>query len=96
MFCVISVVAQVNWETATKKQLLQIALHEDCELEYKYTACRELQLRYQWIEEMTTELVLLYGKGYTPLFIATELGVEEHVIYKKLNQLGLWKRRVEQ
>lgn len=35
----------MNFSVATKKQLLQIAMHEDCELDIKYAACRELQRR---------------------------------------------------
>lgn len=30
---------------ASTEQLLHIALHEDCELDEKYAACRELQRR---------------------------------------------------
>jgi hypothetical protein len=30
----------MNFDEATKKQLLTIALHEDCPLEYKYEQCK--------------------------------------------------------
>jgi hypothetical protein len=40
----------MHFEDALKTQLLQICLYEDCELEYKYAAARELQLR-QWRED---------------------------------------------
>jgi hypothetical protein len=35
----------MNWNKATKKQLLQIALSEDCPLEFKHLAAAELQKR---------------------------------------------------
>lgn len=35
----------MNFEKATKEQLLQIALYEDCPMSFKYEACRELQKR---------------------------------------------------
>jgi hypothetical protein len=79
-------------EFATKRQLLQIALYEDCSIDDKYAVCRELQLR-QWREDMLEDLVLLYAKGFTPLFIAAELGIEEYTVRNKINQYGL-KRRV--
>ncbi|MGY0692954.1 hypothetical protein ACW2QC_09225 [Virgibacillus sp. FSP13] len=36
----------MNYETATKEQLLQVALNEDCPLEDKYKACRQLQIKF--------------------------------------------------
>lgn len=32
----------MNFESATKEELLQIALYEDCDIRYKYKACKEL------------------------------------------------------
>lgn len=46
------------FENATKQQLLTICLYEDCPLEYKYEAARELQIK-QWREEYLTDLIRL-------------------------------------
>jgi hypothetical protein len=35
----------IHIENATRKELLQIALHENCDIDYKYAAIRELQRR---------------------------------------------------
>lgn len=35
----------MNFEHATKRQLLQIALYESCPIKDKYAAIRELELR---------------------------------------------------
>lgn len=79
-------------EDASKEQLLTIALHEDCELDLKYAACRELQLR-KWNDEMLTDLVILYGKGYTIFDIAIELGVDENTVIWQLRKHGLRGKR---
>lgn len=65
-------------EFATKQQLLQIALFEDCEIDLKYEATRELQMR--WNNDMLTEVVIMYGKGYSPKEIANYLGVSHQMI----------------
>lgn len=83
----------MNFEDATKTQLLQICLWEECPIEYKYESARELQLR-QWRDEYLTDLVRLWGKGYTLFSIAIELGLDEWMIQNKLTEYGLWKRRV--
>lgn len=79
-------------EDANKKQLLTIALHEDCELDLKYAACRELQLR-KWQEHMVTDLVKLWGQGYSSFDIAIELGVSESMVKRKLLEYGLYGKR---
>jgi len=79
-------------EDASKKQLLTIALHEDCELDLKYAACRELQIR-QWQDYMLTDLVRLWGKGYTIFEISIELGVSETTVKTNLRKHGLYKKR---
>lgn len=63
----------MDFSKANKKQLLQIALYEPCPIEFKYRACSELQIR--WTEDMLTEVVIMYGKGYKPKEIADYLGV---------------------
>ncbi|MDX8288851.1 hypothetical protein SLL00_03560 [Metabacillus indicus] len=83
----------MNWDKATKKQLLQIALKEDCEFSDKFAAIRELQLR-RWTDDMLTDLVRLWGMGQSIISIATELGTEPDVVNMKLQKYGLFKRRV--
>lgn len=63
----------MKWELANKQQLLQIAISEDCDIESKYEAVRELQSR--WSQDMLTDVVVMYGKGYMPKEIAEFLGV---------------------
>ncbi|MCM3665529.1 hypothetical protein M3204_14015 [Mesobacillus subterraneus] len=63
----------MRWELANKQQLLQIAISEDCELDNKYEAARELQSR--WSQDMLTDVVIMFGKGYMPKEIAEFLGV---------------------
>lgn len=82
-------------EDATKEQLLTIALYEDCELELKYAACRELELR-KFREEMLTDLVRLWGKGYTVFDISIELGVSENTVIYQLRKYGLRGKRVQE
>jgi hypothetical protein len=83
----------MHFEDALKTQLLQICLYEDCPIEYKYAAARELQLR-QWRDEYLTDLVRLWGKGYSSFEIAVELGLDEPLVKRKLVKYGLYKRRV--
>jgi DNA-binding protein Fis len=82
----------IQFEDATKRQLLQIALREDCSLDNKYEAVRELQLR-QWNDSMLQDLVLLFGRGLSPFDVAIELGLDEYTVRKKLDQYGLKRRR---
>jgi DNA-binding protein Fis len=81
----------IQFEDATKRQLLQIALREDCSLDDKYEAVRELQLR-QWNDSMLQELILLYGRGNSPFQVTIELGIEEYTVRNKINQYGLKRR----
>jgi hypothetical protein len=83
-----------HFEDATREQLLTIALYEDCPLDYKYAACRELELR-KWREDMLTDLVRLWAKGYTAFQIAIELGIEENAVKWQLEKHGLYKKRVK-
>jgi DNA-binding protein Fis len=82
----------MNWELATKKQLLQIALNEDCPVDDKYQALRELQLR--WMNKLLPDLVLLYGQGLNCSQIALETGLDPHTVRNKLKQFGIYKKRV--
>jgi ATP/maltotriose-dependent transcriptional regulator MalT len=84
---------QFYFEDATKEQLITICLYEDCPLEYKYEAARELEIR-KWREEMLTELVRLWGKGYSTFEIAIELGIDENTVKWQLRKHGLYRKRV--
>ena len=83
----------IHYEDASKQQLLQIALWEDCPLEYKYAACRELQLR-NWNDEYLTDLVRLWGKGLSIFEISIELGMDENVVKAQLYKHKLYRKRV--
>ncbi|WP_335520447.1 hypothetical protein [Neobacillus drentensis] len=82
----------MHFEDASKRQLLQIALHEDCSIDYKYRAARELQMR--WSENLLPDLVRLYAKGMNMSEIAWELGLDPYTVRNKLKQYGIYKRRV--
>jgi hypothetical protein len=83
---------KMDFEGATKRQLLQIALREECSLSDKYAACREMQIR-QWKDTMLEDLVLLYGRGINPFQISIELGIDEYTVRNKINQYGLKRRQ---
>lgn len=72
----------IYFGNANKQELLTIALHEDCDFDYKYEALRELEYRKnmnKWKDEMLTELVVLYGKGYSIYDIADEQNVSKEI-----------------
>ena len=83
----------IYMEDATKKQLLQIALHEDCDIDYKYDAAAELQMR-QWQEEFLPELLRLWGKGMSAFNIGIEMGIPESTVRSRLRKYDLYGRRV--
>jgi hypothetical protein len=83
----------MKWELANKQQLLQIAISEDCELDSKYEAVRELQSR--WSQDMLTDVVIMFGKGYMPKEIAEFLGVSVELIGGVISRYGLKKGRVK-
>lgn len=79
----------IYFGTASKQELLTIALYEDCDFDYKYEALRELEYRKyknKWKNEMLTDLVLLYGKGYSIYDIAEELRVSEGTVRYHINK----------
>lgn len=82
----------VHFEDATKKQLIHICLVEECPIDYKYQAARELQLR-QWHDDYLTDLVRLWGIGMTAFQIAIELGIEHNVVNYQLQKNGLFRKR---
>jgi hypothetical protein len=84
----------MNFDEATKKQLLTIALHEDCSLDDKYAACRELQLK-TWGPIFLQKLVKYWGMGFSDVQIAEKFGVEEWEIHKQLLKYNLYGTRVK-
>jgi hypothetical protein len=80
---------------ATKRQLLQICLWEDCTIDYKFEAARELQIR-QWHDDFLPDLVRLWGEGKTSSQIAIELGLELDAVSWQLEKHGLYGRRIIQ
>jgi hypothetical protein len=81
----------MDYSKATKQQLLQIAIDEHCPVEFKYRACSELQMR--WTEDMLTEVVIMYGKGYKPKEIAEYLGVSREMIGGIVSKYNLKRAR---
>jgi hypothetical protein len=68
----------MKWHLANKHQLLQIALNEGCPVDFKYRAASELQTR--WSEDMLTDIVLFYGRGFSSLEIADYLGIRVELV----------------
>lgn len=83
----------IHFDDATKQQLLQIALWEECPLEYKYEAALELQMR-QWHDDYLPALIKLWGEGLTSFQIAIELGVEQNVVAWQLEKHDLYGRKM--
>jgi len=81
------------YEDATRKQLLQIALHEDCSIDDKYEAVRELQLR-QFTDDMLPDLVKLWGAGLSTFEVGIELGIPQSTVIGRLQKYNLYGKRV--
>jgi hypothetical protein len=86
--------SDMNFDEATKKQLLTIAFYEDCSLDDKYAACRELQLK-TWGPIFLQKLVKYWGMGFSDVQIAEKFGVEEWEIHKQLLKYNLYGTRVK-
>lgn len=85
----------LRWEKASREQLLQVALHEECEMDYKYKACSILQ--YQWHlnkADHLQEIVYLFSKGLIVPEIARILSVSHQYVEKVINQKELWRTRL--
>ena len=83
----------IYFEDATRQQLLTIALYDDCSLDDKYEAVRELQMR-QWNDDLLPQLVSLWGRGYTIFDISIELGLPENTVKAQLYKYDLYRKRV--
>jgi len=83
----------MNFEFATRQQLLQIALYEDCSLDDKWAAVAELEYR-KWHDDMLPALVKMWGKGKSAFHIANELDLPESTIRGQLQKYNLYGKRV--
>jgi hypothetical protein len=79
----------MNFDQATKKQLLQITLDENCPISLKYEALRELQLR-KWSDTHLQRLVKYWGMGKTQIWIAEKLGIDFATVGYYLRKYGLF------
>jgi hypothetical protein len=84
----------LRWEEATKKQLLTICLFEECPIEYKYPAARELQLK-RWGDHFIQKLVKYWGMGFSDMQIADLFGVELWEVKNQLQKYKLYGSRVK-
>lgn len=75
-----------------KKTLIQIAMDDNMNLDFRYEAARELQFR--WDNKLLPELVRLYGQGMKVREIADYLGTSKQEVNSKIQLYGL--RRVQQ
>ena len=85
----------MNWHKATREQLLTVALHEECDNEYKLKACSILQYqRHLNKTDHLQEIVYLFSKGLLVPEIARALSVTHQHVEKIINQKKLWKTRL--
>jgi hypothetical protein len=84
----------MRWDEATKKQLIQICFFEDCPLEYKYSAARELQLK-NWGPTFLQKLLKYWGMGLSETQIADKFGVEDWEVKKQLLKYNLYGSRIK-
>jgi hypothetical protein len=91
----------MEWEAATKQQLLQITLNETCSLNDKYQALRELQQRYKrdkysmkMTEEKKAAIVYYWTKGLTVEQLRVRFDVNMRDIEKMIDQYKLWRGRL--
>jgi hypothetical protein len=82
----------MDWIKADKKQLLQIALSEDCPIEFKYRAVLELQERKKK-KDYLPQIVYLFGMGLLVPDIAKALFLSHQKVEKIINQKELWRTR---
>jgi hypothetical protein len=86
--------SDMNFDEATKRQLITICLYEDCSLDDKYLAARELQLK-NWGSAFLQKLVKYWGMGLSDVQIAEKFGVEDWEIHKQLQKYNLYGSRVK-
>lgn len=85
----------LDFTIAKKAQLLQIAMFEDCKIDWKYAAVKELQRRKRLAkEDYLPQIVYLFSKGLIAPEIARELSISSQKVEKTINQHKLWKVRL--
>lgn len=85
----------LDWNSATREQLLQIAIHEDCEIDYKYKACSILQYqRHLNKADYLQEIVYLFSKGLRVPEISKVLSISHPHVEKIINQKELWRTQL--
>jgi hypothetical protein len=91
----------MEWEQATKTQLIQIATDENCSLDDKYQSLRELQQRYKrdkysmkMTEEKKAAIVYYWTKGLTVEQLRVRFDVNMRDIEKMIDQYKLWRGRL--
>jgi DNA invertase Pin-like site-specific DNA recombinase len=85
----------LRWNEATREQLLQVALDEDCSFDYKYKACSILQYQQHLNKtDYLQEIVYLFSKGLRVPEIARILSITHQHVEKIINQKQLWKTRL--
>lgn len=84
------------FDYATKEQLLQIALFEDCEIDLKAAAARELQERYI-PEDIRADMIYQIGTGTDIKQVAKENGLTSLQVvdflrnmHRKGKHIGAW------
>lgn len=87
-------VKDMYFEDATRKQLLQVALYEDCHIDYKWEAVSELDYR-KWHDDMLPTLIKLWGSGMSAFEIGIELDIPESTVRGKLKKYDLFGRRIK-
>jgi DNA invertase Pin-like site-specific DNA recombinase len=88
-------VVLMNWHQATREQLLQVALDEDCSFDYKYKACSILQYQQHLNKaDHLQEIVYLFAKGMLVSEIAKVLSISHQHVEKIINQKELWRTRL--
>jgi hypothetical protein len=91
----------MEWEQATKTQLIQIATDETCSLNDKYQALRELQQRYKrdkysmkMTEEKKAAIVYYWTKGLSVEQLRVRFDVNMRDIENMIDQYKLWRGRL--
>ena len=86
----------MNFVLASKVELIQIVFFEECSLDFKYSAAREMRRRknlecaqrnFGFTEREERTIILLYQKGYLLRDIGTRFGRSKRSIKDKLADL---------
>jgi predicted HTH transcriptional regulator len=91
----------MDFEAATKQQLLQIAMNEKCSLNDKYQALRELQQRdkrnkynMKMTEEKKALIIYHWTKGLTVKELRNQFDISKRDIEEMIDKHKLWRGRL--